>query len=72
MLLTTCYVIIQKIMSPRKSEVDVTIKFCQKQSLQIVFKIGVIKNFVNFTGKHLCWSLLLMKFRTDSHTDVFP
>ena len=21
------------------------------------FKIGVLKNFVNFTEKHLCWSL---------------
>ena len=25
------------------------------------FKIGVLKNFVNFTGKHLCWSLFLIK-----------
>ena len=25
--------------------------------LQILFKIGVHKNFANFTGKHLCWSL---------------
>ena len=23
------------------------------------FKIGVLKNFANFTGKHLCWSLSL-------------
>ena len=22
------------------------------------FKIAVLKNFANFTGKHLCWSLL--------------
>ena len=22
---------------------------------------GVLKNFTNFTGKHLCWSLFLMK-----------
>ena len=26
--------------------------------LQMLFKIGVPKNFTNFTGKHLCWSLL--------------
>ena len=32
MLLLIYYVIIQKTMSPRKSDVDVTIKFCQKQS----------------------------------------
>ena len=28
---------------------------------QMFFKIGVLKNFVIFTGKHLCWSLLLIK-----------
>ena len=26
---------------------------------QMLFKIGVLKNFSNFTGKHLCWSLFL-------------
>ena len=25
------------------------------------FKIAVLKNFANFTGKHLCWSLFLHK-----------
>ena len=25
--------------------------------LQMFFKIGALKNFVIFTGKHLCWSL---------------
>ena len=29
--------------------------------LQMFFKIGVLTNFGNFTGKHLCWSLLLKK-----------
>ena len=24
---------------------------------------GVLKNFTNFTGKHLCWSLFLMKLQ---------
>ena len=24
-------------------------------------KIGVLKNFVNFTGKHLCWSIFFNK-----------
>ena len=28
---------------------------------QIFFKIGVLKNFEIFTGKHLCWSLFLVK-----------
>ena len=27
--------------------------------LQMFFKIGVLKNCANFTGKHLCWSLFL-------------
>ena len=26
-------------------------------SSQMLFKIGVLKNFANFTGKHLCRSL---------------
>ena len=25
------------------------------------FKIGALKNFANFIGKHLCWSLFLIK-----------
>ena len=29
---------------------------------QIPFKTGVLKNFAIFTGKHLCWSLFLIKF----------
>ena len=27
-------------------------------------KVGVLKNFSNVTGKHLCWSLFLIKFQT--------
>ena len=30
---------------------------------QTFFKIGVLKNFANFTGKHLCWSLFLIKWQ---------
>ena len=26
-------------------------------------KIDVLKNFPNFTGKHLCWSLFLIKLQ---------
>ena len=29
--------------------------------LQIFFKIVVLKNFTNFTEKHLCWSLFIVK-----------
>ena len=28
---------------------------------QMFFKIGLLKSFANFTGKHLCWSLFLKK-----------
>ena len=43
-------------------------------------KKGVLKNFANFTEKHLCWSLFLIKFqdfgpatlsKRDSKTGVF-
>ena len=27
---------------------------------RMFFKIGVLKNFANYTGKHLCWSLFLL------------
>ena len=27
------------------------------------FKIGVLKHFANFIGKHLCWSLFLIKLQ---------
>ena len=30
---------------------------------QIFFKTGVLKNFEMLIGKHLCWSLLLIKFQ---------
>ena len=43
-------------------------------------KKGILKNFANFTGKHLCWSLFLItlqlfrlatSLKIDSKTDVF-
>ena len=27
------------------------------------FKLGVVKDFVNFTGKRLCWSTFLIKMQ---------
>ena len=48
--------------------------------LQMFFKIGVLKNFVIFTGKRLCWSFFLTKLQAlrpatllkrDSNTGVF-
>ena len=43
------------------------------------FKIGILKNFAIFTGKHLCWRLFLIKLKTlawqlhqkDTPTQVF-
>ena len=29
------------------------------------FKIGVLKSFANFTGKHLCWSLFLKNLQAE-------
>ena len=41
-----------------------------------IFKIGVLKSFTNFAGKHLCWSLFLIRLlawglKRDSNTCVF-
>ena len=36
----------------------------QKQPPRVSFLKAVIKNFAIFTGKHLCWSLLLIKTPT--------
>ena len=30
---------------------------------KMIFKISALKNFENFTGKHLCWSLFLIKLQ---------
>ena len=34
--------------------------------LQNWFKVGVLKRFANFTGKHLCWSLLLNNVQAEA------
>ena len=34
---------------------------CQKQSFADVFLKKFLKNFMNFTEKHLCWSLFIVK-----------
>ena len=46
-------------------------------AVQMFFLIGALKNFAIFTGKHLCWSLFLIKLRPaillkrDFNTGVF-
>ena len=34
----------------------------QKQPSEVFCKKSVLKNFAIFTGKHLCWSLIIKKF----------
>ena len=40
---------------------------CRSRHSQMFFKIGVLKNFAIFIGKHLCWSLFLIKLRKLQH-----
>ena len=35
----------------------------RSSSLQMFFKVGVLENFTNFPGKHLCWSPFLIKLQ---------
>ena len=37
------------------------VDWCRSSHSQMIFKIGVLKNFANFTGKHLSWSLFSIK-----------
>ena len=43
--------------------------YCQKESQEqrCSGKKGVLKTFVNFTGKHLCWSIFLIKLQDDTY-----
>ena len=56
------------------------VQYVQKQPPEVFFKKGFLKNFANFTGKHLCWNLFLIKLQAlrpvtllkrDPNTDVF-
>ena len=42
----------------------ITFTTIRSSPLQMFYKIGVLKNVANFTGKHLCWSLFLIKLQT--------
>ena len=48
---------------------------CRSSHSQVFYKIGALKNFEIFTGKHLCWSLILIKLQAirpkDLNTGVF-
>ena len=38
-----------------------TVAYLKKQQPEVICKKSVIKNFSNFTGSHLCWSLFIIK-----------
>ena len=53
---------------------------CRSKRSQMFFTVSFLKNFANFKGKHLCWSLFLIKllaFRSatllkrETNTEVF-
>ena len=37
------------------------VQYVHKQPPEVFFKKDVLKNFANFTGRHLCWSLFFNK-----------
>ena len=39
------------------------IVICRSSCTQLFFKTGAIRNLAIFTGKHLCWSLFLIKLK---------
>ena len=43
----------------------------RSRDLQMLFKIDVLKNFANFTGKHLCWSLILKRYQKETPIQMF-
>ena len=52
-----------KIFAAAKASVVFIKKRCRSSRSQMFFKIDVLKNFAIFTGKHLCWSLFLIKLQ---------
>ena len=55
-------------------------KYTEAATRGVLLKKGVLKKFVIFTGKHLCWSLFLRKLQVlrpaillkrDSNTGIF-
>ena len=36
---------------------------CKSSLLQVFLKVGVLENFTNFIGKHLCWNVFLIKLQ---------
>ena len=57
-----------RILTQSNSTLVMQVFFCsgtlQKQPFEILFKISVLKNCATFTGKQLCWSVILVKLQT--------
>ena len=54
-----------------QSSTGAIVRTPRRSCLQMFFKIGVLKNYIIFTQKHLCWDLFLRKLQRDSNTGVF-
>ena len=50
---------------------SIQIKNLKSSSSQMFFNIGVMKNVAKFTGKHLCWSLFLIKLQACEYCKKF-
>ena len=76
--LATCVLLINRYVCacPLTSSTSDPHPLCRSSRSQMSLKKDVLKNFANFTGKHLFWSLFLIKLHTpllkrDSNTGVF-
>ena len=54
--------------TPPMNASELTSILLRNSRSQLFFKLDVLNNFAYFTGKHLCWSLFLLK--RDSDTGV--
>ena len=50
-----CDVKFNQVFGKRRNTQSLDQLYCQ--NLHMFFKLGVLKNVANFTGKHLCWSM---------------
>ena len=50
---------------------DASKTFWKSSRVKMLFKIGVLKNFAMFTGKHLSWSDFIIESCRRSDTGVF-
>ena len=52
-----------KIFAAAKASLVFVKNRCKSSRSQMIFKMGVFKKFAILTGKHLCWSLFLIKLQ---------